>query len=429
MRYLIIFIWNAFINQSFAGGLDVNNLWSAKYNAMGGAAASNVEGAQSLFFNPAGLSRSRNLELDGNIVTGAVQKSAPLTQGAAPTTSSVAYVPILGFFWSHGVSNKWGWGAGAFVAGGSGGIFGNVDYGSAFPTLKPDLDGRIVLLEFAVGTGYEILPGLSVGAAWRPTYLKLDTKGATPFDTTGDGTPDVLLAPQLVASDILLNSFRLGIQYQPEGEGWGVGASLRTEVEFTSNGTSAGASQLAGSSTVDQIQGGALTVNGKIPMMVALGVHRDFSDRFRLMLQYQFIENSRNQFLNISGDALTVNGVGAIPAAALSTPLKWMDQHVARLGVQYKASDLWTLRAGYVISSPTTRNENASPLFTPPGSENTYAVGGGRPIWLFGNLVNFDFAIEYATVSGVGSNSAPGSIDGNYVSRGIGLDTAISYRW
>ena len=40
---------------SFAAGLEKSTLWSGKYMGFGGAAASSVEGGESLYFNPAGL--------------------------------------------------------------------------------------------------------------------------------------------------------------------------------------------------------------------------------------------------------------------------------------------------------------------------------------------------------------------------------------
>lgn len=423
---LVLLISIVSISECLAGGLDFNSLWSAKYSAVGGAAASSVEGAQSLYFNPAGLAKSSNTEFDLNYTSAFTKRSAPFV--STPVTSSISYAPILALFSSQKVTEKLGLGAGAYVAGGNGGKFENVDFGSSFPTLKPEVYGAVVLIEFAAGAGYEIAPDLSVGAAWRPTYLKLNTKAAAALDPNLDGNPDALIAPELDASDTMLNSFRFGIQYQPKDAGWGLGVSMRTELNFQAEGEVSGISQLSGDSTVSPITGGKVVASAKVPLQVVLGAHRDFSDRVRLMIQYDYIHSSVDRELRLSGDSLVVNGLGSLPASSLTLPLKWRNQHTFRFGTQYQATDIWTLRAGYIHSTQVTPNENAHPTFTPPGSENSYLVGAARPIQLFSRPCSLDLAFEYVRSAGVGVGSEPGSVDGKYTTQAIGIYSAVSYR-
>src|SRR5436305_1800620 len=51
----------------FAAGFEKGIMWSGKYSGIGNAAASSVHGAESLYFNPAGLpSGSGMAEVSGN---------------------------------------------------------------------------------------------------------------------------------------------------------------------------------------------------------------------------------------------------------------------------------------------------------------------------------------------------------------------------
>ena len=429
MKIFLIVLGVSFTGLGYAGGFDINNIWSAKYSAVGGAAASNVEGAQSIYFNPAGLSKSHALELDLNYVSAMVTKSAPLkpegadpTKGDTPKRMPYTYLPLGGFFAAHQVNQRLGIGGGAYIAGGTGGSYDDVDFGSSFPTLRPDIDSTIFIVEFALGAGYEILPGLSIGAAWRPNFVRLDSQVAIPSD-------DILLAPELNhASDFILGGYRLGIQYSPNDSRWGVGAAFRSENSFEAKGKSSGKSQLAGDSTISSIQGGDVTAKAKIPMQYSLGVHFDSSQKLRFMTQYDFIRSSRVKQLTLSGDDIGVTGVGDIPISSFSSPLEWKDQHSYRFGVQYLLTEIWTVRGGYVFSSQVTPDDRASSTATSPGNEQSFIVGAGREIRVFSKLIQMDLATEYGQAYGQGKNSKAGSLDGQYSEQVFGLYTGFSYR-
>src|SRR5690242_19727055 len=88
-----------------AGGFEAPNLTSAKFTGMGGAAVSSIAGAESVFFNPAGLANTGNRELVLDLVLGAAKASSPLvpsgqsaTQGADPQTSKLTLIPVANVF-------------------------------------------------------------------------------------------------------------------------------------------------------------------------------------------------------------------------------------------------------------------------------------------------------------------------------------------
>lgn len=421
--------------SSFAGGYDVGNLWSAKYSAVGGAAVSNVAGAQSIYFNPAGLAQSSSTEWDLNINNAYAQKTAPLTSegttnsGGSSKKTPLLYIPVNGLFYSKMVKKDLGLGAGLYVAGGTGAKFEDINFGNQFTELRPDVESTIFLIEMGIGAGYQVSSAVSVGFTWRPTFISLNSKAAALSDLDADGNPDILLAPEFKnVSDLILSAFRLGIKYQPSRKFWGLGATLRSEDDFIAHGKTRGTSELAGSGTASKIDGGDVSVTSTLPLKLSLGGHLDSSPQLRFMTQYDFIRNKRVGRLNINGDPINVNGVGAIPVSALSIPTDWNNQHVYRFGAQYKFPEIWTVRAGYIYSTQVVPNDRATPTSTSPGPEHSYNVGAGKGIKLFNNSFEFDFAFEYVTISGKGKNSKPGSLDGRYVTESYSFFTALAYR-
>jgi long-chain fatty acid transport protein len=432
-----LLIYSLFFSYTcFAGGYDVSNLWSAKYSAIGGAAVSNVEGAQSTYFNPAGLAQSHSTEWDLNTNTAFAQKSAPIkSDGTSPTSgdsskkSPILYIPINGLFYSKRVTQKLGLGAGLYVAGGTGAKFDNINYGDQFKSLRPDIESSIFLIEMGVGAGYQLSSDVSVGITWRPTFISLNSKAAALTDLNADGNPDILLAPELEdVSDLILSAFRLGLKYQPKSKFWGVGASLRSEDGFSAHGKTGGSSEIAGSNSRSKIQGGDVTVTSTLPMKLSLGAHINPTIQHRFMFQYDYIRNERVGPLNLSGAPLNVNGLGAIPVAQLSVPTHWKNQHSFRFGTEYKLPEIWTLRAGYVYSTQVVSNSRATAAGTPPAPEQAYTIGCGRGIKLFATPFELDLALEYVTTSGQGKNSKPGSLDGHYDTKALSFFTALAYR-
>jgi long-chain fatty acid transport protein len=432
-KYLLLFFYSC---SCFAGGYDVGNLWSAKYSAVGGAAVSNVEGAQSIYFNPAGLAQSHNIEWDLNINTAFGQKSAPIqsdgtstTSGASSKHSPMLYIPVNGLFYSKRASKKLGLGAGLYVAGGTGAKFDDINYGDQFTALQPDIESTIFLIEMGIGAGYQLSPDVSIGFSWRPTFISLNSKAAAPTDLNNDGNPDILLAPEIKnVSDLILSGFRLGVKYEPENKSWGLGATFRSEDDFTAKGKTGGSSEVAGSGTVDKIEGGDVSVASTLPMKLSLGGHVDSSPQLRFMTQYDYIRNERVGPLSLSGAPLNVTGVGAIPVSTLSIPTEWNNQHVFRFGTQYKFPEIWTVRAGYIYSTQVVQSNRATPASTSPGPEHSYNIGAGRGIKIFKTPFELDLAFEYVTVSGEGKNSKPGSLDGHYDTKAFSFFTALAYR-
>jgi len=83
--------------ETHAGGFEKATPWSGQYAALGGAAVGAAAGADSLFFNPAGLARSSRgnstFELSINLSPTLSQFTGPFATTDAET-SSVGFSPV-----------------------------------------------------------------------------------------------------------------------------------------------------------------------------------------------------------------------------------------------------------------------------------------------------------------------------------------------
>jgi len=411
-----------YLGTATAGGFDAHNLFSGKFTGIGGAAVSSATGSESVAFNPAGLASSHGWDLDLELAGGTVIRNMPVALGL-PNATSNKFVPILGIFGAREISKGLGFGAGLFVAGGLGSEFGNQDFGANFTALKPDFGGSTVLAELGVGLGYEIFPGLKIGGTWRPTFILINSKAAAVLPG------NVLFAFQVNnASKLTTSGFRFGAQYAPPDQSWGVGASVRTAIDFTANGTSSGSAELAGNSAITPVTGGTFNISSRFPVLASLGGHLDVSDDWKIFLEYEFIWTSQDKTFAGSGDPLVISGVGPIPAANLSIPLNWKNENTIRIGAQYSSSEKRVWRFGTVYSTPTTPENQANSGFTAPGPEISIDVGSGwKDVNVLGNPADLDLALDYTFNTGTAKNSISPSLDGKYSASDIALFAGLHF--
>jgi long-subunit fatty acid transport protein len=397
-----------------ASGFEKTNVVSARYTGIGSAAVSSVEGSESIIFNPAGLARAKGLELTLDSALGLAKTSAPLisngtspTTGASPVDSKLSVIPIAATAISYSLTDRLSFGGGLSVSGGAGADYGPVDFGPSFAALSPELNSKFGILEALIGAGYEPLDGLRLGATWRILIIKADSKSGALLDA------NTLLALQFTdASGVSYNGFRFGAQYSPKDSSWGLGATVRTPVDFKATGQSSGSLAVSNSSTVVPVSGGEVTLASTFPLQIALGAHEELMPKLRIFQEYSFTRNSSISGLNTSGTALTIPGASApIPVETFSTPLHWHNMHQLRLGAEMQATEDWTLRGGYVLSSQVIPDNEANPFFAPPGIRHTFTAGASKQLT---SRTRLDGALEFETSSGTASGSSFPSLDGSY---------------
>jgi long-chain fatty acid transport protein len=360
----------ALVSSSALGaGFEKNVMWSGKWVGVGGAAVSAVQGAESLFFNPAGLSMGhQGLEVSGNFSPTWGRFQGPINAANQQLSTGYNFSPVFGALVDYGITPQWGVGVGAFVSAGTKADFGDVSgWPSAFPaTTTGPISSDIYVVEYSVGTGYELIPGLKIGAAWRIAQVKAGVK--TAFASGQALTTRLNFASIDDISATRYNGFRAGIQYTASDKKWGLGANYRSNVDFTGKGNltnnAVAPTALGGATTTTNVND--VTVSTALPTQIEVGGNYAVLDNVRLFLDYVWTNYSHNQQISIVG--------GSVP----NIDLGWKNLSNVRIAAECTALQDWAFRAGYVYTSQVTPESYARATFTAPGHGNTITLGAGH---------------------------------------------------
>ena len=145
-----------------------------------------------------------------------------------------------------------------------------------------------------------------------------------------------------------------------------------------------------------------------IPASITAGFALDVQPNLTVMLDYQHIFYSRIAALANTGNA---GPLGAPGGAGFG----WDDVDVVKLGVEWRASDKMTLRAGYAYSSNPVGTEDVTLNILAPGITTHHITAGGT--YNINARDSINFSAVYApenTVSGVEttpSGPTPGTVE------------------
>jgi len=393
-------------SQVFAAGFEKALFWDAHYSGIAGAAQSSVTGPQALYWNPAGLGGTEGIQVNGDFsptlakfngnvpnVTNLLAAQGIPDGGSAtgpfttPVSSSTGFDPVGAVFASYQVTDKMTASIGYYVVGGTKANYDSVplNYPSTSP-LNPPLQGNLAITELGLGAGYEVLPGLKLGASYRITFFKADLDDAFVNPTNG-----TLMSLQYSGlSKTTFNGFKLGAMWEPKDAGYGFGLTWRSRVNVTTTTQNATLqTQSVGSPTTTTITGtGSAGLN--LPMRLDAAAHYTFMPAWTGYLGYSFTNLSQSQQIGDEFDSSAVSFTNNIP-------LNWNNQSNIRVGLDYAGIQDWNLRAGYVWTNQVTPNGAALPILAAPGTGNTYVIGAGHK---FSSMLTGDVAFEYDRDSG-----------------------------
>jgi len=220
------------------------------------------------------------------------------------------------------------------------------------------------------------------------------------------------ISPTLVIQTFRANGLPFG-----SGRDWSYGGGLRAGIVYeASPQLSLG---LSGSSKMNMTKfdkyANLFENRGEfdIPASITAGLAYKANSKLILMMDVQRIFYS-------GVDAIS-NAGGPPPYGAPGGPgFGWDDINVLKLGLEYKANDTMTWRAGYAYSENPIGPEDVGLGILAPGVVTHHLTVGGT--YSFNASNSIDFAIEYApnnTVSGVSALGAT-TIDMDQISLSVG---------
>jgi len=400
-----------------AAGFEKSIVWGGRSSGVAGIATPYVQGADALYFNPAGLAGDKEGQtLSFNISPTQSQFKGPINNANDTSESTAKLLTPFGLIYGNTISDKMGFAVGAFVSGGANANFQDVSF-SAPSGYKAEVKTDLQIFEASAGLGYKVDENLKLGLAWRVVMAQADFSFVK---RNGGGASTVANAKLTGLKDTQAVAFRFGAQYKLD-EATELGLNFRSEVNFKASGkvagqvfspvTAAGAANFA-------IAEADATARTTLPMAVTLGAIHKLSEEWNLLGEYSWTQYSR---------------IGEIPVETSSTVVgntslktDWRDQHNLRVGAEYLAM-AWPIRYGYGYTSTVTNSDYARASFTPPGPAHTLTLGTGQDFAMGEQNLRFDAGFEYTMTSGDSTNGAAAGAGGAGTDTRAGTYSASAY--
>ena len=392
--------------QAMAGGYEKAVMWSGKWSALAGAATGAVEGADALFFNPAGLGQGAEQEFSANLSpTFSRLKGPNIVDNPAQQTGELLISPAFGVLYKHRPNQKFALGAGVYVSGISESEYRDVEFAA---NNKVEVKSELQLMELSLGGSWQFSKNIALGAAWRSLHARAEMK----FTQQLPGELRNVHLQDLESN--AFTGFRLGLQYRNDQQSFGAGFALRNGVELELEGQSSGTSAVGGG-YLSPLRGENITAKSSFPYQFSWGFFWKPYAGGTLFQETSFTNYSRNKQIEFKRDPL---GLGRFSISPILQ--KWKDQWNIKLGHEHRGQNDIFWRLGYAYASPMVSEDYARATFSPPGPEHTLSFGAGKE--MAGGKYVVDLAGEYSFASGEGQNSSQNATLGNY-----GLMTYTTY--
>jgi long-subunit fatty acid transport protein len=431
-----------------AGGFEKPVLWSASAAQHGGAYVSAVNGAEALLFNPAGLIAENKKEFHLGISAASGSTESPIVENKKTVKTFSGPVTPLGLMYAQQLDTKQAIGIGIYSIGGLDVGFNKVDLssqGEEFNNYKPDVFGRLSVLELGLGYSRKINSNLSFGGTLRQHYAsggfsQLQVSQAKGLG--GFGIPDgTVLAVSKGEFDDLkgysIGSYLLGAKYLSDDRKTGVALTYRSQVDFDlkTKGSgeivySASGSAVSGATAgeVNQMAGNQTTISSSIPEAWTISGFRKITQNNTAHFEYTWTEYSHNKKLAIDGNL--TNPVDNTTTAVSDMNLNWHDMQDFKFGWTNTSIDSWILGGGYSITLPVTNKDYAGPTFAAPGNYQHFYVGLGKAFTNF----RVDAAYEYYFGAHSGkterietANTVSPSVEGLHATKAYAFFFSMSY--
>ena len=398
-------------------------------NAYAGAAAV-AEDASTVWWNPAGMARlapGKHLLFAGHAivpstkfsnngsVTGAA--SNPARAGDGGDAGDLALVPNL--FYAMDLGPRWNFGVGINVP------FGlATEYDSDWIGRFQGIKSEVKTLNINPSLSYKISERASVGFGLNYQHGEIDLLSAVNYSGIAFGAGGAgLLAAVGGAGVEGQNSTNL------DGDAWGfnvgalfdltpatrLGIHYRSHLEYEMEGSTSFSSVPAAFAGIPALAAGTSAGNVRLdletPASASLSLTHKANDRLQLLGDVTWTEWSRIQRLPL------VRTSGAANGATLDTlTFNFKDSLRVALGVNYKWTGPWTLRAGFAYDQSPVPNAEDRSVRLPDNDRYWFSLGAGYQASRSGKFdVGYTYiAIKDADINNNQSAAGRGIVRGTY---------------
>jgi long-chain fatty acid transport protein len=394
-----------YAGASQAGGFQITEICAACQGVRNaGMAASSVDTASALYFNPATMTRLSGGNVDFSLHylinsfdfdNDGSHNAIPAGPGSGPASGDNnsdggenALIPTL--FYSQQLNPQWAVGFGA-----------NVPYGLATEYDKSwvgrynAVKSELITNNFNLAVAYRPVETFAIGVGFNALYADAELTNSLDYGTLAFVSlpPPVVQALGITPSTQRFDGFQkltgndwgfgwnIGVLFEPM-TGTRFGVAYRSDIDTTLNGDV----KITGNSN---FQGTVLGTNQKInakadltaPATLIFGAYHELNSQLALMAGITWTNWSEFNELRVKLD----NGRTSVQ------PENWEDSWRYSIGVQYQYDPRLTLRGGFEYDETPVKNKYRTPR-VPDEDRYWFVVGAGyRPNEAF----SFDFAYTY----------------------------------
>ncbi len=357
--------------------------FGARQTAMAGAGVADSHDPMALSINPAGIAKGER-ELQVGVAVFSPRRS--FTGGGGPgftpngeVESGSEYFPIPNFGYLHPLDDQ---SAIAIAAFGNGGM--NTSYSAITnPACGPgngvfcggSAGVNLNQLFVAVGYARQVSDNLSLGVSPIFALQGFEARGLGAF-------AGVSSDPANLTNNETEYSTGFGLRLGAElalSEQFRIGASYQTEFDMSEFDAYAGL-----------FEGGG---DFDIPSSWTVGAAFDITPAVTVLLDYRRVNYSEIPAVGNSTTTPAPFGVAGGPGFG------WEDVDAYKLGVEWAASEQWTLRAGAGFNNNPIGSEDVTLNILAPGVQEQHYTGGFSYAYSESNA--FDFAVMYSPDSSV----------------------------
>ena len=355
----LVVVMTACLPASYGAGFGLYE-GAARGNALGGAMAGKADDPSAIYYNPAGITQLSGMQVMGGatLIRPSVTVDALTPAGEVSTeTEDNNWIPPHLYGTYQITDTVWG----------GMGIFSRFGLGTEFPSdwvgRYNNYDAEIETLTVNPDVAVKLNDKLSVAAGVNATYFDLTLKQKIP--TTADYDPAHDLDLKLTG-DSVGYGYNFGVRYEPVK--WvAFGASYQSEVDEDVDGTT-------------DLHVWKTDASGDItlPSEILLGVV--FMPTDKLSVELGALRTGWSSY-----DQLVIKFDDPSMLGPESTTLKdWNDVWRYMCGIEYKLTDQFDLRVGYVYDEEPIPGDTVDYL-VPANDRQLYSVGCGYHVkdWTF----------------------------------------------
>lgn len=390
-------------SAAFAGGYRLNES-GAKATAMGGAFVARADDPSAIFFNPAGLSylKGMNVMLGGELILPSTSFRSLSPVSTETDMNSISFFPPNAYI-TYSMDNGLGFGVGLYTPYGLG-----TDWPTNWPgnTIVTTINLQTFYINPTISYSYENLVSVGIGFDYVLGSVELAQRVPTPFTTeptatlkgSGNGSTfnfGVLITP--------VKEISLGFSYRGRANLKATDGTLT----FSGLGSLAGQSEFANG-----------TVSTSVPLPASWSIGLAYKgDKYSVEADYQWVGWSAYTSLNLNiaqGSTTTEKSIVG----------DYNDSYVLRVGGDYIINRMFTVRAGVFYDKSPVPDMYLEPLL-PDADKLGLNIGVGVNVT---NNITVDASYMFLPFKQRTTTTSAIDFNGTYNTTANLLGIDVSYR-